>query len=258
VCLALLGLLYADRHAWLAGLAAGLAFSAKTSAGVWIPFGWLAAAWASDPARRTIRATLGRLAAFTVAAGFATLLMYPALWRQPFDAMAEMWRARQDLLAAQTAAIGSVMPWAVLTGPGDRAAVSLVNLYFAPLQFAEASNYLAETAASEAAYLAQPSHALFRGVAGGAVLLGLTVLGVALGVGRVRSSEPENRRATGVALLATAVQAGALVAAVPLAFQRYVIPLVPLVCLWSGYALAWLVQQLARNLRRKEAASGIK
>ena len=249
VCLALLGLLYADRHPWLAGLAAGLAFAAKTSGAVWIPRGWAAAAWSADPQRRSWRASLGRVGAFTLAAGLVTLLLYPVLWAEPVNALVEMWRARQELVAAQVAATNAVMPWAVLANPAQRALTFLVHLYFSPLQFAEAANYLRETAAAEAAYLASPLHSLFRGLAGGVLLLGLTVLGIAQGIRRAWSSEPKAHRAIAVALLSTTVQAAALVLAVPLAFQRYVMPLVPLVCLWCGYAIAGVVERLARSRR---------
>jgi hypothetical protein len=124
-----------------------------------------------------------------------------------------------------------------------------VHLYFSPLQFAEAANYLSETAASQAAYLANPLHSLFRGFVGGTTLLALTILGITLGVRRIRKGDAKIRRRVGVALLASAVQAAALILAVPLAFQRYVIPLVPLVCLWCGYALAGIVEALTRNRR---------
>jgi 4-amino-4-deoxy-L-arabinose transferase-like glycosyltransferase len=249
VCLALLGLIHADRHPWLAGLAAGAAFAAKTSAGIWIPVGWVAAAWSADPRRRSWRAVLGRAGAFTIAAGCVTFLLYPVLWAEPVNALAAMWRARQELVAAQVAATSAVMPWAILTAPGERAAAFLVHLYFSPLQFAEAANYLHQTATAEASYLATPFHTLFRSMAGGALLLGLTILGIVQGIRRGRSPEAVGRRAVGVVLLATTVQALALILAVPLSFQRYVIPLVPLVCLWSGYGISAVVEGLTRNRR---------
>jgi hypothetical protein len=153
------------------------------------------------------------------------------------------------LLAAQVSATREVMPWAVLDSPGERAATLLVHLYFSPLQFAEAANYLRETAASEASYLANPFHSLFRSLAGGAALLALTIVGIVQGLRRARFPDAEVRRTVVLCLLATAVQAAALVLAVPLAFQRYVLPLVPLVCLWSGYALSGIVEAATRNRR---------
>jgi 4-amino-4-deoxy-L-arabinose transferase-like glycosyltransferase len=256
VCLALLGALHADRHPWLAGAAAALAFAAKTSAGVWIPLGAVAAAWSGDPARRSPRATLVRIASFAVSTVFVTFLLYPVLWSDPARALIEMWRARQAFVAAQVATTKAVMPWVVLSGPAERAATHLVHLYFAPLQFAEAANYLRQTAASEATYLASPANSLLRGVGGGAVLLGLSLLGLVRGLRGMRDSKPRERRAVGVALLATLVQATALVLAVPLAFQRYVIPLVPLACLWCGVGVAWLVEVATRNRRPKAGPAG--
>jgi hypothetical protein len=117
------------------------------------------------------------------------------------------------------------------------------------LQFAEAANYLRETAIAEANYLANPFHSLFRGLAGGALLLVLTLVGITRALRRARFPDSEGRRTVALCLLATGVQAAALVLAVPLAFQRYVIPLVPLVCLWSGYALSGIIEAATRNRR---------
>ncbi|HMK07799.1 MAG TPA: glycosyltransferase family 39 protein [Anaerolineales bacterium] len=257
ICLALLGLLHADRHPWLAGVATALAFAAKTSAAVWLPLGLIAAAWSPEPERRTTRAILGRVGAFTAAAIGVTLLLYPVLWGQPVQALAAMWRARQELVASQVAVIGAAMPWAAPSGLGARAAALLVHLFFSPLQFAEAANYLAATAGNEASYLALPGQTLFRGLAGGAVLLSLTILGVILGARKVGGAPPAARRALVLTLLGSAAQALALVWAVPLAFQRYVMPLVPLVCLWCGLALSDLVELATRNRRPESGPAAI-
>jgi hypothetical protein len=79
-------------------------------------------------------------------------------------------------------------------------------------------------------------------------MLGLTLLGMVLGVRR-DTKGPQDRRAGALALVATLVQGAALLLAVPLAFQRYVLPLVPLVCLWAGHGLAGLVMALTRTRR---------
>jgi hypothetical protein len=147
------------------------------------------------------------------------------------------------------------MPWAVLHGPLERGGAILLHLFFAPLQFAEAANYLRQTAPAEALYLAQPLHSLFRGIAGGSLLLALSVVGVVAGVRSGGGQDPRHRRAVAVAILATVVQGAALIAAVPLSFQRYVIPLVPLVCLWGGCGLAALVEAATRNRRRGAPAA---
>ena len=249
ISLALLGLLHADRHPWLAGLAAGLAFSAKTSAAVWIPLGWVAALWTSRPGRRSPAGALGRMGGFTLAAGLVVLVLHPILWAEPVSAVIEMWRARQALLAAQVETTAQFMPWAVLWTPGDRIAGLLAHLYFSPLQFAEAGNYLRETAAAEAAYQAVPGNAMMRGILSGAPLLVMTLVGMIVATRSDWSAGDAPRRAVALALLATGVQAVALAVAVPLSFQRYSLPLVPLVCLWAGRGVAGLIEALKQSRR---------
>jgi 4-amino-4-deoxy-L-arabinose transferase-like glycosyltransferase len=256
VCLALLGLLYADRHPWLAGLAAGLAFSAKTSAAVWIPLGWVAAAWAGNR-RRSAGSALARMGAFTLASGLVILVLHPILWAEPANAVTEMWKARQTLVAAQVETTAHFMPWAVLWSPADRLAGLLAHLYFSPLQFAEAGNYIRETAAAEAAYLAVPGSGLLRGILGGAVFLGVGLLGLFVALRKDWRSAPELQRVVTLVLLATVIQTAALAAAVPLAFQRYSAPLVPLACLWAARGLASLIEFVdSRRPVSRPAASG--
>lgn len=253
VSIAVLGLMHADRRSWLAGLAAGLAAAAKTSAAIWVPLGLLAVAWPGDQ-RRSLGALLLRLAEFTAAAGVVVFLLHPVSWSDPIGAAQAMWRARQDLVAAQVETIERVMPGMVLAAPIDRLASMLVHLYFAPLQFAEAANYMDQTAAAEAAYLAAPGHNLLRSLSGGAVLLGLGLLGLVTSI-RGTVSPGGSRRAALLLGAATLVQAGALVAFVPLGFQRYWIPIVPLACLWAGHGLASLIGALKElRWRRSKTA----
>jgi 4-amino-4-deoxy-L-arabinose transferase-like glycosyltransferase len=256
VCLALLGSLHADRHPWLAGAAAGLAFAAKTSAGVWLLTGVVSAAWPGDSDGRAARAIAKRVASFGASAALVILVLHPVLWADPARAIVQMWNARQELVAAQVAATDAAMPWAVIAGPGERAATLLAHLFFAPPQFAEAANYLRQTAAAEAAYLANPVNTLLRGLWGGAILFGLTLLGIVQGVRTARSSDAVQRRRVGVAVLATTFQSIALVLAVPLAFQRYVMPLVPLATLWCGVGIGSLVAVLTRNRRPTKGPAG--
>lgn len=255
VCLALLGLLHADRHPWLAGAAAGLAFAAKTSAGVWIPLGWVGAGWTSEPGNRSARRTAGRLAAFTLSAGIVVLLLHPVLWSNPFDAFRAMLQARQDLVASQVEMLQQTMPWAAPATPGERVVSALAQTFVAPPQFAEAANYMADTASDEARYMRNPVNSLLRGFTGGGLMLIATILGIVFGVRGEAQPAPASRRAVGLALLATVVQAVALVALVPLSFQRYVLPLVPLVCLWAGHGAGRMFEALARSRRTSSPAA---
>ena len=255
VSLALLGLFYADRHPWLAGIASGLAFAAKTSAGVWIPLGWFGAAWTTETSRTGAPQTLRRIAAYSASAFVTIVLLFPVLWAEPLGATRAMLDARQDLVDSQIAEFGEAMPETVLATPAERMVSMLAQLFIAPPQFAEAANYTTQTADAEASYLRTIGHDVLRGFVGGAAILIAAILGLVLGIRVEARAGPAVRRIVLLAFLATLVQAIALIVFVPLSFQRYVVPLVPLVCLWAGHGIAGSITAVNRNRRARGPAA---
>jgi hypothetical protein len=113
----------------------------------------------------------------------------------------------------------------------------LANLYVMPPAFAEVGNYREETAKAEAAYLAAPGSSLMRGFAGGGIMLFLTLVGLVTVLLRLNKTGPVQRRATVLLLLASLSQAAFLLIAVPLPWQRYILPLVPFTTIWCAYSL---------------------
>jgi hypothetical protein len=88
-----------------------------------------------------------------------------------------------------------------------------------------------------------PGHNLFRNLAGAGVLVVLTIFGALVAVLQIKSQTPPKQRALILTLLASVSQIAAIIIFIPLPWQRYVIPLVPFNCLWSGYAIGhWLEQ----------------
>ena len=78
----------------------------------------------------------------------------------------------------------------------------------------------------------------------GAVTAALTVFSPR---SRIRSREffpiaEEQRRALALLLAAGLFQAGAILALVPLAWQRYYLPLVPFACLWIAYGSVAIIR----------------
>lgn len=241
----------AGRRAWLVGLALALAFNAKQSAVALLPVGLLAVAWplprdnlpaGGGVARRspaqTARAALPGWAQMLAVFAIVSAALNPVFWKQPLPALREALALRGDLAARQAADVARLAPEKRLDGYGERAAALLINLYMTPPVFSEYGNYSAQTAPSEQAYLAVPGHALLRGVAGGAALLGLTLLGLALSALKFRRADARLRRSLTLAWVATAALAVGLVIFFPFAWQRYAIPLVPLACLWAAFPLS--------------------
>jgi hypothetical protein len=228
VCFALWTML-SGRRAWLVGLALALAFNAKQSAIVLLPAALLAAGWRDRRARTqpgedgSIRAgsplpsnKLYRSILFDWAAALGvfvllTAALNPVFWRQPLPALQEALDRRRILAAEQAADAARLAPEKQMDGYIERTAALLINLYIVPPAFAEYGNYARETASSETVYRSTPGHALLRGLAGGALLLGLTLLGLALSTLDYLRADPSRRRALALAWVATAATTAGLV-----------------------------------------------
>lgn len=237
-------LIQASRHPWLPGLALAIAFSAKQSSLALAPVALLAAMWpaAGKPpsARRVALGGIQFFLAFIVTA----LLLNPIYWHQPLQAVTAAWEARQDLLHRQITETGQLAPNQRLNSVGERVLALVANLYLLPPSFAEVGNYLENTAAAEAAYLAIPGHNWLRGLIPGALLLASGLVGLGLGVIQSWRGTEERRQALALLALATLFQAGALLVVVPLPWQRYVIPAVPFTCLWAAVSLGVMLERL--------------
>lgn len=236
-CLTMWSLLSANRRPWLVGLAAALAFNAKYSTFPLAAIGLLAVLWEAKPPDR-LRSALLYLLVFAI----LTLSLNPFLWGQPMPALSAAWHNRQELLARQVASTTILAPEQVLDTPWERLGVLLLNLYLMPPAFAEVGNYLEQTAAAEAAYRLVPWHNLFRGLAGGAMLLTLGILGLIFTLREHSRMSPQRRHLSALLTLATLAQAAGLIATIPLPWQRYVIPMVPFSILWAAIGLGFLLK----------------
>lgn len=242
------------RQAVALGGAVALAAAAKLTGAALLPAALLAVLvnHSGQRGRHTLRALAVVLASFMV----LSWVLNPALWAAPLAGVSHMLTARTQLLAEQTAALRAA-GGPVLTGPAQQVTALVYHLYLAPLTFWEVPNYAAATAAAEAQYQARPWHTLFRAepwsanLPAGGLLLALTLTGLAVSVWRgwrrgANALPADERRARLLLATATLGLAAAL-CAVPIAWQRYYVPLLPLLCVWSGLGLAALAQPLTER-----------
>lgn len=244
VCLALWGFLEGHRHPWLAGLGAALAFNAKQSTLALFPLGLLAVCWLPQSIQHKGRDMLRNLTIYLGTFLLVTLALNPLWWQNPQDAMRVSWQARRELLQRQVKDIPnqpaeSQQPIQFLGTIAYRAAVLSANLTIAPLAFYEIGNYRQQTAASEQTYLANPLHTFQRGLVGGSLFLALAVIGLIAALLQIKKSTPDDRRKLALLLLSMFMQTAALLVFVPLPWQRYVIPVLPFLCIWIAYALGY-------------------
>ncbi len=241
VSLALWTFCDARRRPALAGAAAALAAASKLSAGALAPVGLLAAMGllqgrrAGLEPKRSMRNAVWYLGSLAL----VFLALNPLLWRSPLRATAEILRARKGLLAMQQAELQQRAPEHLLQTPAERLAGLITELYLSPVRFSEFANYRSQTAAAEARYAANPLHNLLRGSFFGTLLFALGLAGMAFaGLHGFRQPGPHEARL--VLAASTLAMAAALLLAVPLPFQRYYLPLVPMASLWAAYAVASL------------------
>jgi 4-amino-4-deoxy-L-arabinose transferase-like glycosyltransferase len=233
VSLVVAGVLWGDRFPWLTGLCLGLALATKQSTLPLLPVGLLGAGWSPGHAAHAGR----RLAACCAVLIGVWVVLNPVGWRQPAATLAAMAAERSRLAAEQVADFGAFGSSQLMESPTERVAGLIAAVFVSPPQVREAANYDLALAAAQQAYLAHPLTGLLRDPIGGVARLLLALLGIALGLRRLASPQPGVRRDMALLLLLTLAQVVGLLAAVPLAFQRYYLPLVPLACLWIALAL---------------------
>jgi 4-amino-4-deoxy-L-arabinose transferase-like glycosyltransferase len=238
--LAILGILLGDQKPWLAGLGVAVAYNAKQSALPLILVGLLAICWL--PNKQLLKKHFwSNVAQYLGVFILLTLLLNPILWSNPIGVFFKSFQSRQNFLFRQIDTSRALVPEQVMENPLQRSAVMLANLYILPPSFYEVGNYIEETAMSESRYLSIPGHNLFRGLIGGGIALSITLFGMISAALSLIKVLPEIRRRLLLLFIGTFVQAAALVVAIPLPYQRYVIPMVPFISLWIGYGLSQII-----------------
>jgi 4-amino-4-deoxy-L-arabinose transferase-like glycosyltransferase len=246
VCLAAFGFLQVRERPWLAGVGAATAALSKLSIAALAPVGLALAIWPDGTGSMNLKRAGTRLGAYLGAFVAEVLILDPLLWRYPVGAVEAVWQARLEFTATQLAQINAIAPSVIMRTPIGRLAGLLGNIFVVPLQFEEAGNYMAQTQPQVVRYLAIPGNDILRGSLGGGITLSLCLLGLVLaGVHIVRASDP-SRFALGALALTSTAQAVALYLALAVPFQRYYMPLIPLVCLWAAYGLKGLVQAIGQ------------
>ena len=239
VLLALYALLYADKYPFLGGLAVGLAFTAKHSAGLLLPIGLIAVCWTSYTVPRKYTHIFSNFVRFLVGFGLLTLLLNPFLWRSPLPAAQTALSLRQDLIERQVADYETIAPSQVLGSTRQRTAVAIAQVFIAPPIFSEAGNYAAFTAAAEKLYLNSTGNQIGHQPLIAGILIGLSLLGLVVTTRTVLGDDLAARRNAAILLLAFMGFNIGIILLIPLAWQRYYLPLIPFTAIFAGLGFVW-------------------
>jgi 4-amino-4-deoxy-L-arabinose transferase-like glycosyltransferase len=243
ICLAIWTFLVTDSRSWLAGLGMAFAFNAKQSSLALLPLGILAVIWNPGRSIQIKRACFSMLIyLFTFIS--VTFLLNPVFWSHPAQTLAASWNARQELIQRQTRETALLAPDQIMRTPVQRIGVLIRNLYLQPPAFYEVGNYRLQTESVEKEYSSHLSNNFFRDPISGGIFLFLTLLGLFYGIRNLQIAESSQKRNLVLVALGTFLQVAALLIAVPLPWQRYVVPVIPFICLWAGFAITHIVRGL--------------
>ena len=181
-------------------------------------------------------------------AGGIFLALNPAWWSDPVGRGLEVLQLRQALVADQAAAF----PDAVYRDVPGRLGGLLTQLSTAPPAYYEVSDWAAYIADAIRAYQASPWTGIQYGVNALTTLVGagvflLALVGMVCLIWQMRALHPI-ALVIGLWALLTVLM---IAAAVPLAWQRYYMPLYPIEALLAGAGIAWLWR--AVTVRRRPA-----
>lgn len=246
VTLFLWALQYRKTHPWLLGLAAAVAYNAKQSTLAIFPVGIIAVSWIQQPTRNLAK-LIKNLTMYLGVFIFITVLLNPLLWKHPHQAFLSSWRARTAFTEQQLTTIQSQAPNQVLQGIPQRGLSLTNNLYLNKPSVADVGNYLPDTQESTEVYFNIPGTSFGRGLIFGSIWITLTAGGVFFTLAKLHTHSQSRRHDLILLLLATLAQASALLLFVPIPWQRYVMPLLPLVTLWIALGMSPFFDLFKKN-----------
>ncbi len=249
IILSIWSMLSFQKHPWLTAIPVALAFAAKQSAAGLFLVGLIVIILRGLPVSKKLMAK--HLAYYLAIFLVITILLNPFTWADPIGANQAAIAARQDLIQRQVAEYSQLIPGQVLVSIPEKILAMVSNLFFTPVQFAETGNYLAQTQASITAYLANPLQDLMRGFIGGGILFFLSLAGFILAIVSYRKKCANFKMNMGLLILTTLVISIGLVMSVQLAFQRYMMPVVPFAVLWTAVGMERLIWKPALQLYQR-------
>lgn len=243
VLLSLWTFIRVKRRLWLIAIPVALAFSAKQSTLplaiiglVFIIFQWVRQ-------KHPTQVALSHISIYLALFIGITLLLNPFLWAHPIQAAEQAVLARQELLGRQVGEIGAQADAQVLSSLLPRTVAIVANLFITSPAIADVGNYLANTQSSSSIYFSSPFHNLFRGFLGGGILLIITLFGAIVSTIPFTGANKRNNLLL-LILISGFIQFLFLILTVPLPFQRYVVPLIPYVCLTCAVGVDWIFQSV--------------
>jgi 4-amino-4-deoxy-L-arabinose transferase-like glycosyltransferase len=198
-----------------------------------------------DSLRRTLLRGLARSGVMALGFLLVFLALNPVYWCNPLATLLAVIAQRQSLLAAQVNALRTAAPGLVLDSFPLRLLAVPYQLFIAPLAFWDVPNYAQITADSQQAYLSNPLDTLTSGGILPLLWCVLSLGGLALALGRGARRGGDGRLRILIVWFLSVF--GGIVFGVPILWQRYYLPLIPVCAALSAVAIAALVNRVRRS-----------
>lgn len=215
----------------LVGISLALAFNAKQT-GIFLIPGGIIAVCVHHNDDMHLKNMLARSAALLAVFLLITLLLNPYYWKSPFSALAFSLQSRSQLFTYQMAD----------HLPGGRPNIPtlmlnlVANLFILPPSVSEIGIYLVPLTQQIQEYQKIIFHSWGRSLFAGSIQLSIVLSGIYFMVKRHSKLSKPNQQIQITWLLTALILTLGLLIALPIPWQRYTVPLLPLVAFWFGYA----------------------
>lgn len=227
-------LLKVKNKGWWLAIPASLAFNAKQSA---IGLTLVSITYMLTHKRALqIKKTLVSLILFGSIFLAVEFLLNPFLWAHPIQAVDYAIESRQELVEAQTGSFAPLNPDMVLDDLHKKALALFAQVYFGPPQYVETGNYLAELSAQIQQYQDDWLFRLLSGQVFHFIILFLTIAGIVRSTVLIfqNKEQAEHHFYLTLTFFITFLS---ILFLIPLSFQRYYLPIIPMLCIYAAFAI---------------------
>jgi len=238
VILCIWAIFFCKKHPWLIALPVSLVFNAKQSTVIWLIIGFMPILFNYKYYIHHKLLGTKHILLYAIIVTGVFFCLNPFTWKHPIYSLQEAFTLRQNLVAQQLADIIRVSPHAALITPLQRIIGIVANLFFTAPAPLDTANYQIELSVQVNKYSSIPINNFMRNFFGGSILLIFSITGMySVLRGLIRNQKREEI----LILLAGVLQFILLVFTVPIPFQRYVMPLVPIVVFFFAIGLSNLI-----------------
>jgi len=223
----------------LIGIAIAIAFNAKQTGIFLIPAGIIAVCTLPD-GEQNLKDMLARIATVMAVFIIITLLLNPFYWKSPLSAIIYSYQTRAQLLDLQLIDhLGGSSPNIL-----SQSLNLISNVFMLPPAVSEIDNYLDPLTRQIQVYRNILPHSWGRDIIGGSFQLAIFLSGFYVLSKRYSSHSKAIRSNLILLLIATFSLTLGILIFLPLPWQRYFIPLIPLIAFWFGYGFIPLTEAI--------------